>query len=454
MDPEFFRYHQQIRALDAEAARAGRVAQDLSQIRARLAGAERPRAAQQQADAARTRHAQLTQATERALTQLRRDRGGLAPRSGSNDATRAEARALRQAWRDVGRRLRDLRERLRHAQPPGAAIEAPIAGADEQLAAVDSRLAADQALANTLSSQAVRMRQALVDAASKAGQASLQRLADRMAAGLRRAQIGTIDAVMGSKRRIERQIESLAAGRFPPDLVDPLRNQGLLRDDEEYWPFEGEHWEDEFNEGGTRAEAPGDDDAGSDRDDLPAEDSEGRVMRIRNQHHPVATGLLTLAGLSLTALGSAEDRGSQTRLSRFQDPTQEHQVPSPDGDEPSMPGQPGGVAVPPGAPRPRRRRGPPRPSGSLAALAHGARRLGRGTPARKPLNCWKGSSARNPRPHRKWPMPCCGWRSCTGKQRARPTCSNLPPGRQLSRPTADPNPGLTTAKPWRATTGC
>ena len=54
---------------------------------------------------------------------------------------------------------------------------------------------------------------------------------------------------MGSKHRVEIQIESLAAGRFPAELMDPLRMQGLLRDDEEYWPFEGEYWADEFVEG-------------------------------------------------------------------------------------------------------------------------------------------------------------------------------------------------------------
>ena len=64
----------------------------------------------------------------------------------------------------------------------------------------------------------------------------------------RRARIGRIDAVMGSKRRIEIQIESLAAGRFPPELMDPLHIQGLLRDDEEYWPFEGELWQDEMEQ--------------------------------------------------------------------------------------------------------------------------------------------------------------------------------------------------------------
>ncbi|MEM9864367.1 MAG: hypothetical protein AAF938_22395, partial [Myxococcota bacterium] len=85
-----------------------------------------------------------------------------------------------------------------------------------------------------------------------------------LSGSLRRARIGRIDAVMGSKRRVEVQIESLAAGRFPPELVDPLRIQGLLRDDEEYWPFEGELWTDEFNEGDALEGEDGGDGGGED----------------------------------------------------------------------------------------------------------------------------------------------------------------------------------------------
>ncbi|MCB9616884.1 MAG: hypothetical protein H6722_30995, partial [Sandaracinus sp.] len=94
----------------------------------------------------------------------------------------------------------------------------------------------------------VEMRERLSGAANEAALRSLRGLRERLGGLLRRARIGRIDAVMGSKRRIEIQIESLAAGRFPPELVDPLRVQGLLRDDEEYWPFEGEYWSDEFDE--------------------------------------------------------------------------------------------------------------------------------------------------------------------------------------------------------------
>ena len=72
------------------------------------------------------------------------------------------------------------------------------------------------------------LRAELEAAANEAGERALRNLRDRLAQELRRARIGRIDAVMGSKRQVELQMESLAAGRFPPELVDPLHMQSLL----------------------------------------------------------------------------------------------------------------------------------------------------------------------------------------------------------------------------------
>lgn len=138
--------------------------------------------------------------------------------------------------------------------------------ADADVAAVDATgdgasggdltalFAADQRRAQTVPAQVERTREKLVEAGNTIALRSLRVLRDRLGKGLRRARIGRIDAVMGSKHRVEIQIESLAAGRFPPELLDPLRVQGLLRDDEEYWPFEGELWEDEFLESSKGAD--------------------------------------------------------------------------------------------------------------------------------------------------------------------------------------------------------
>jgi tetratricopeptide (TPR) repeat protein len=63
---------------------------------------------------------------------------------------------------------------------------------------------------------------------------------------LRQARLGKIDAVVGQKRKLERQIEDLAAGRFPAEMFGKLHIEGLIGDDEEYWPPEAERWADEY----------------------------------------------------------------------------------------------------------------------------------------------------------------------------------------------------------------
>ncbi len=63
---------------------------------------------------------------------------------------------------------------------------------------------------------------------------------------LDKAKLGKIDAVIGQKRRLEIEVQDLAAGRFPAELHGHLWEQGLIDDDEEFWPFEGEYWADEY----------------------------------------------------------------------------------------------------------------------------------------------------------------------------------------------------------------
>ena len=55
-----------------------------------------------------------------------------------------------------------------------------------------------------------------------------------------------IDAVVGRKKRLEVEIANLRAGRLPGDIYARLKSDGTLGDDEEYWPFEGEFWADEY----------------------------------------------------------------------------------------------------------------------------------------------------------------------------------------------------------------
>jgi hypothetical protein len=139
----------------------------------------------------------------------------------------------------LGKRMRALRKAV-----------ASASDADEGDAAksLPELLALDVARTSRLPAQVEEMRARLRDRADRLASAALEQLASRLSRWLSQARIGRVDAVMGSKRRIEKQIESLAAGRMPRELQDPLRAHGLLADDEEYWPFEGEDWPDEHEE--------------------------------------------------------------------------------------------------------------------------------------------------------------------------------------------------------------
>ncbi len=242
VEPMFYRLHSDIRVLDAEAARAGRLSVDLGALAARLRGEDAPQAAAEveqyesdvallERDIARARD--LLASLDEQLGALRRA-----------NAPRDEVRALRTSIREHGTRLAALDRELARLRASGADAAVDDAPAGD----VEAMLAADARRAQRLPRRVAQVRARLEASANQAAVVSLRVLRDTLAGYVRRARIGQIDAVMGSKRTLEIQIESLAAGRFPPELMDPLRVQGLLREDEEYWPFEGEHWSDEFEE--------------------------------------------------------------------------------------------------------------------------------------------------------------------------------------------------------------
>lgn len=248
VDPAFFRLHADVRTLDAEAARAGRLATDLEAIRARVRGGDAPRAAEAAeapADEARELRAGIAEARA-VLAQLTEQVDAMR----AARAPRAELAPIEQALRAASDRLRALEGRVREAEREAARLarEAQRDAAPAAAGDLDALLRADARAARALPRRVADLRGRLVEAANDAALRSARRLRQRLGSELRRARIGRIDAVMGSKRRVEVQIESLAAGRFPAELVDPLRFQGLLRDDEEYWPFDGELWEDEFEQ--------------------------------------------------------------------------------------------------------------------------------------------------------------------------------------------------------------
>jgi len=75
---------------------------------------------------------------------------------------------------------------------------------------------------------------------------ALGRLERRLARLVRRARAGRIETVLGRKHALEAEVEALSRGFLPQGAVDSLDAARYLSDDEEYWPFDGEDWEDEY----------------------------------------------------------------------------------------------------------------------------------------------------------------------------------------------------------------
>ncbi len=101
--------------------------------------------------------------------------------------------------------------------------------------------------AQALSAQARELRARLVAATSAIAEQALVDLDTRLREMMRQARLTQIDAVIGKKKKLEIEISNLREGRYPPDMFAQLQLEGLMGDDEEYWPFEGEYWSDEYD---------------------------------------------------------------------------------------------------------------------------------------------------------------------------------------------------------------
>ena len=83
-------------------------------------------------------------------------------------------------------------------------------------------------------------------ASAQQSQAMIDRLYTTTKRILDKARLGKVDAVIGQKRALDIKVQDLASGRFPEELYGRLWEQGMIGDDEELWPFEGEYWADEY----------------------------------------------------------------------------------------------------------------------------------------------------------------------------------------------------------------
>ncbi|HMJ13533.1 MAG TPA: hypothetical protein VK524_19070 [Polyangiaceae bacterium] len=149
----------------------------------------------------------------------------------------------RETLAELANQLKALEVRARAARSLQAVGTTGAAASGSDLPAI---VAQDRERATRLyqSSQATR---AAVEVQQYAlARDALVRLDRRLSRLLRRARLGRIETVLGKKRALEIEVEALSQGLLPQTIIDSLDAERYLRDDEEYWPFDGEDWEDEY----------------------------------------------------------------------------------------------------------------------------------------------------------------------------------------------------------------
>ena len=139
--------------------------------------------------------------------------------------------------------LEALQIRARAARAALPSKVGPTGPKGEDLAGL---LATDRERATQLYDDAQKLRVAVEARELALAKDTLVRLDRRLSRLLRRARLGRIETVLGKKRSLEIEVEALSQGLLPQTIIDSLDAARYLGDDEEYWPFEGEDWSDEY----------------------------------------------------------------------------------------------------------------------------------------------------------------------------------------------------------------
>jgi tetratricopeptide (TPR) repeat protein len=154
------------------------------------------------------------------------------------------AHAAKERIEPLRQEVAGLEDRLKVATQAATATEAAQAAAAGQ--DLPDLLRADAAKAGDLASSVEVALGELSKTETGLAKDALHRVDLRLSRLLRRARLGRIESVLGRKRAMEVEIEALNDGVLPGSALDSLDAARFLQDNEEYWPFEGDDWPDEF----------------------------------------------------------------------------------------------------------------------------------------------------------------------------------------------------------------
>jgi len=238
VDPTYGRVTRQLVELDRELSGLDSASAELADLGTRLQDpdAVKPRPATPIANTAADRLRELGQQTA-ALRRLLREA------SLGQSVAAPELQLVKQDLSRIEAETAQLEAATQPPRPSAAENGSPGAPADGSL---DQLLLGDALEASGLSSGARALRAQLAERRSQLAQEALGRLERRLTRLVRRARAGRIETVLGRKQALELEVEALSQGYLPPGAVDSLEAARYLGDDEEYWPFDGEDWDDEY----------------------------------------------------------------------------------------------------------------------------------------------------------------------------------------------------------------
>ncbi len=240
VDPTYGRVRRQLAELDRELSGLDVAGGELEQLSVRLREPEavKPRPASAIANAPTDRLRKLGQQTAALRRMLREASVGQAPGSAA-----PELQQVRQELLQLEAEAAALEAGSQPASQPATAASGAQPGTAPGL---EQLLAQDRDQVRELSESARALRGELLAQRNQLAQQALQRLEKRLTRLVRRARAGRIETVLGRKQALELEVEALSQGYLPPGAVDSLEAARYLSDDEEYWPFDGEDWDDEY----------------------------------------------------------------------------------------------------------------------------------------------------------------------------------------------------------------
>ncbi len=232
VDASYGRAARRLAELDHQQNGLRRAMGDLDQVTERLASSKtvRPQSEQGLAESDQDKVERIDSQIAELKRLLREaERASNGKQSGDLDSLKKELEALQ------------IRARAARA-----ALPAPIAKVGQKGEDLPGLLAADRERASALYNDAQKLRVQVEGQELALAKDALIRLDRRLSRLLRRARLGRIETVLGKKRSLEVEVEALSQGLLPQTIVDSLDAARYLGDDEEYWPFEGEDWSDEY----------------------------------------------------------------------------------------------------------------------------------------------------------------------------------------------------------------